>query len=225
MKELPHKDMIKILDEKHLDQIFQEHIWDKIKSLRYEKGETVVMAGNYPKYLSIVVRGRCEVRPLSKDGKEIVLNYLYPGSLIGDVEIIEKVSYLHSVYADTETDLICVPKKTVEEELMGSAPFLRFMLELTTEKLLEHSNYFYDTRLFGFRSRFCKYVIDMAAHLKSEEIPFIMTAVAKFIGVSERQLRRIINDYEKRGILKKKGRHLLLIDVDALRQDAQREKD
>ena len=55
--------------------------------LRFAPGEFLCRAGAPMEQLHIIVDGRCKVMPLSEDGKTVVLSYLEPTDLNGDIEL------------------------------------------------------------------------------------------------------------------------------------------
>lgn len=197
------KELRDLINQYQIDKVLPKDILTKVQLYTFQKDDIVVFAENDPGDLSIIVSGRCLVKPLGNEGQETILTYLYPGDLIGDIELFTKRSYLHFVYAQTKVQLIKIPARYVTAELSDYVPFLHFVIDRTFDKLLNHSVYFSDTRLYGIKARVIKYILDVSERLQTYEIPFKYSSVVQFIGVSERQLRRIIKSLEKEQLIEK----------------------
>lgn len=212
------KELESIMKENHISEILPADVLKQLKLFSYSKDEIIVYAGEKSSNLSIIVSGRCLVKPIGVEGQETILTYLYPGDLIGDIELFTKRDYLHYVYADTDVKLLKIPANLVNKQLASYVPFLHFVIDNTFEKLLNHSTYFSDARLYGSKARLVKYILDVSYRLNAKEIPFIIEDVAPFIGVSERHLRRIIKDLENEKLIEKKYRKLQILKMNELKE-------
>lgn len=191
-----------------LDTFFPEAVLPSLQVASYKKGEVIALAGQEVPYLFVVLSGCGVVKSLGDQGQETILGYVYAGDLIGEIEIYTHNVFLHYVYADSAVDLLLIPIQRVEEELAQYVPFLRFVMDGAFVKLMNRTTYFSDTRLYGHKERTITYIKDLYQRLQVNRIPFVMSEVAPFIGVSERQLRRIIRDLEEEGWVTKRYREL-----------------
>lgn len=186
-----------------LEAIFPPAIQASLQVATYQKGEVIAMAGQEVPYLFVMLSGRSVVKQLGTDGQETVLGYVYAGDLIGEIEVFTGNIFLHYVYADSDVELLWVPAHLVKQELYQHVPFLHFVMEGAFEKLLTRTTYFSDTRLYGHKSRTMTYIQDLVKETGQARVPFVIHEIAPFIGVSERQLRRIIKELEAEGVVSK----------------------
>lgn len=191
-----------------LDNLFPAEVLPSLQVASYEKGEVIALAGQEVPHLFVVLSGRGVVKSLGDEGQETILGYVYAGDLIGEIEVFTHNVFLHYVYADSAVDLLWIPVQRVQKELAQHVPFLRFVMDGAFVKLQNRTTYFSDTRLYGHKERTITYIKDLSQRLQANRIPFVMSEVAPFIGVSERQLRRIIRDLEEEGWVTKRYREL-----------------
>lgn len=192
------------------------HLRKHLQLQSFQRGEYIAHAAQDPAGVSVIVSGRVQVMPLSESGDEIILNYLYPSDMIGDIEIVMKGPYIHSVTATVATTLLFFPHAALDELMDGSTAFLRYMLHALNEKVLMVSFYSSSTRLYGKKYCFCRYLYEQQQRLKTPLIPLNMKQAAIYIGVSERHLRRIIGELEQECLIEKQAKAVRIVDSPAL---------
>lgn len=203
----------------NIAHIFPADVLPALQVVSYKKGEAIALAGEEVPYLFILLSGRGVVKQIGIEGQETILGYVYEGDLIGEIEVFTHHQYLHYVYADSDATLLWLPVQKVERELRDHVPFLHFVMEGAFGKLLNRTSYFSDTRLYGHKTRTLQYIKDSAQRLQSQTIPFVISEVAPFIGVSERQLRRIIKELEAQGGVKKGYKTLSIQDWEVMQEN------
>lgn len=201
-----------------LSEILPKHLRGTLRLQSFQKDEYVVRSGHRPQGLSVLLSGKVQVMPLSEDGTEIILNYLYPLDVIGDIELLLGSGYLHSVRASVPTAALFLPLPVVAELMEHSPPFLRFMLQALNAKVMIVSKYSSNSRLYGTKCSFCRFLYEQKLRLNSDLIPILMKQAAIYIGVSERHLRRIVRELEADGLIEKQPRKIRILDAEALRK-------
>lgn len=201
-----------------LSGILPQRLRGMLQLQTFRKDEYVVRAGYRPHGISVLISGKVQVMPLSEDGTEIILNYLYPLDVIGDMEILLDSGYIHSVRASVKTAALFLPLSVVAELMDDSPPFLRFMLRAMNAKVMIVSRYSSNSRLYGLKCSFCRFLYEQKLRLNSDLIPILMKQVAIYIGVSERHLRRIVQELEEAGLIEKLPRQIRILNSEALRR-------
>lgn len=80
-----------------LDHIFDPCDLEHIFIAEFDRGEYVTRAGEVPAYLFIFLTGRAQVLPLSKDGKQALLDYLGAGEVCGDLELLLNLAEIKKI--------------------------------------------------------------------------------------------------------------------------------
>lgn len=201
-----------------LSEILPQRLRGMLQLQTFQKDEYVVRSGHRPQGISVLISGKVQVMPLSEDGTEIILNYLYPLDVIGDMELLLSTGYIHSVRASMKTAALFLPLSVVTELMENSPPFLRFMLQALNAKVMIVSKYSSNSRLYGTKCSFCRFLYEQKLRLNSDLIPILMKQAAIYIGVSERHLRRIVREMEEEGLIEKLPRQIRILDPEALRR-------
>lgn len=206
------------IDRLGLSEILPERLRGTLQLQTFQKDEYVVHSANKPQGISILLSGKVQVMPLSEDGTEIILNYLYPLDVIGDMEILLSTGYIHSVRASVKTSMLFLPMPVVSELMEQSPPFLRFMLQALNAKVMIVSKYSSNSRLYGTKCSFCRFLYEQRLRMNTDVIPVVMKQAAIYIGISERHLRRIVRELEGEGLIQKLPRQIRILNPEALRR-------
>jgi CRP-like cAMP-binding protein len=145
---------------------------------RYEPGDVIIAEGTTAISLFILRRGRVKVVKRNADGDDQRIDILGPGSIFGEMALIDQQNRSASVIAIERCACVEIPRGLLEEQLAKSGPWvgaiLRIMtlrLRLTTDHLLAQQ------RIRGYDGT-----------QTSSEIPFDPE--------TERHLKRVVTDIE-----------------------------
>lgn len=206
------------IEQLGLSEILPQRLRGMLQLQIFRKNEYVVRSDHRPQGISVLISGKVQVMPLSEDGTEIILNYLYPLDVIGDMEILLSTGYIYSVRASMRTAALFLPLSVVTELMENSPPFLRFMLHALNAKVMIFSKYSSHSRFYGTKCSFCRFLYEQKLRLNSDLIPILMKQAAIYIGISERHLRRIVREMEEEGLIEKLPRQIRILDPKALRR-------
>lgn len=191
----------------------------KLRLVHLKKGEYIFYSKEKLQYLYVLVKGRAKITPASKEGKLAVIDYIEPKSVLGDMEAAlgNADSCLHDVQAIEDTLMIAIPYKLVEMELMYHVPFLRLMCRQLGEKLETASKKHFRKALYLAKNILSKALVTQAEEREGAFFPFSCRETALSIGISERHLRRILNELEEGGLVEKQGRKIRILNMNALK--------
>ena len=200
------KYILRSLKEYHLDHIFAPCDLDHIFIAEFERGEYVTRAGVQPPYLFIFLTGCARVLPLSMEGKQALLDYLNPGEVCGDLELLLDLSEVKKSYYDVKMfksgKAIAIPSRYVQQVLISRAQFLLYICTKTMEKLDVSSRGLSKNLVYDAKSRALGY-IDECRTANGDVIMFKPTEVALKLGISYRHMCRILDELVSEGIVQK----------------------
>lgn len=96
----------KYISQYDLEEIFSTNFLTSLELHQYDVGEEILTADENPEYFYICVEGKAKISPLSEEGKEVLIAYIEPTSLLGDIEFIANCRNLHTVRAVTPVTLL-----------------------------------------------------------------------------------------------------------------------
>ncbi|MFV0394086.1 MAG: Crp/Fnr family transcriptional regulator [Coprobacillaceae bacterium] len=171
---------------------------------QYSPGEYLCHAGEVIESFSIIVEGKCKVIPYSEDGKVILLDYLEPVSFNGDIELLNDCEALYNVRAIQPTTVIVIPRDVFFRIVMEDRVFLKMMCEKFAKKLYSSSTNYSQKMLYSVKQRLCKYLVEQIVKQETSSIRFKGKEVSQKLGISERHLRRVLNEMEVSGFFVRK---------------------
>ncbi|HVE75432.1 MAG TPA: cyclic nucleotide-binding domain-containing protein [Actinomycetota bacterium] len=89
-------------------------------NLFWKSGSTVFTAGSSADALYVVLSGECSIRD-GDDGEEVA--HPGPGDSFGEMSILLNTKHTRSAFADTDCELLVLPKEAFTE-LLGQNPLL-----------------------------------------------------------------------------------------------------
>ncbi|WP_432664396.1 cyclic nucleotide-binding domain-containing protein [Wukongibacter baidiensis] len=209
----------KYIDKYSLSNIFDDHSIEEIELHRYEADEMILIENSERNYFYILVEGRARVSPSSEEGKFVLLDYLQPIDILGDIEYIFNDKYYHNVKALVKTTLIAIPIKTLESYLSNNIYFYKFICERMACKIRSTSIKYSRALLYPLKSRLAKYFYDLADGTNGAiKVKFKQTA--EYFGISPRHLRRIVVELEETGIIKRSNGKIIVLDSERLKDEA-----
>lgn len=201
-----------LIHQYQLDELFPEALLPKLEIHYYAEKEYVYIANESPQYFSICLKGRMKVIPSSEEGKIVLIDYLRPLSIIGDIELFCGCNYLHCVLAVTPVTILAIPRKLFLNEMMENTVFLRFMCITLSEKLNSSSKNHSLSLLYPVKTRLYYYVLQLSDEADSDTVAIKMVEAAQYLGISERHLRRILDECQEEGSLLQTSHQLKILN-------------
>lgn len=213
------KYILRSLKKYNLEHIFDPCDLEHIFIAEFERGEYVTRAGVQPAYLFIFLTGCAQVLPLSKDGKQALLDYLNAGEVCGDLELLLDLTVIKKSYYDVKMfksgKAIAIPSRYVQQVLTSRAQFLLYICTKTMEKLDVSSRGLSKSLVYDAKSRALGYMDECRAS-DGGVIGFKPTEVALKLGISYRHMCRILDELVSEGVIEKvPGGLRLLKETDA----------
>ncbi|MDO4272582.1 MAG: Crp/Fnr family transcriptional regulator [Eubacteriales bacterium] len=184
----------------------------------YKDGEPLFFAGQEVDYAYLLVEGRCRLFSISREGREVLVNYKEALGLFGDMEILVNLEFKLSMAAAGSAVVLKIPRKVMEKTLLYRVEFLRFLAVEMAEKMHLDSASQIQVILRDGKSRVARLLWLKARAEGKKAFSFSCMETARDAGISERQLSRVLNEWEDAGIIKREGRRLRILDEDFLKR-------
>lgn len=191
------------------------------RAFRYPKGAYLCRYGEPVPLLLLLLEGRVSVSLTPPHGRTHIITYCQPRELIcGDVE----VSLGNTLAtADLKADggaVLCagIPIAAHRAALLEDRDFLRFALARVSREMVKDSLYAANNLLFPLEQRLGAYVVNTA---REGLFQGNLTRLAEMLGVSYRQLSRVMKSFLDRGWLERTGDGWRIIQPEPLRRMAE----
>ena len=182
----------------------------------YEEGETMMTSGDPVEEVSVLFRGAMRVYSVSESGKLVTVAVARPPEMFGDIEFLQGRDTLHSVVAETQSEVLCFALRDVRTYLAENVVFYRMICNNLIEKLYNTSSNYSRVLQYPTKTLLAQYL------LRSREADGIVSCksreLAEYLGVAPRHISRLITELVEEGaVARESGRRLRVTDPERLR--------
>lgn len=214
MKRIENKKILK----RFLESDYYKHYFpNKLKKYAFlielDSGEDLLKQGDKLEYLYCLMSGKCIIHTYLNNGKRIILASSYPGSLIGEIELLENKDAGFSVKCLEETIIMCFPLDKCRDILINDNHFLRSLCIDLAYKENRNAKKLIMTSGFSLENRLAEFILN-----NNEEDIFKIRKVeiAETLGVSYRHLSKVLKEFVLKKYLRKEKFNYYLINKKAL---------
>lgn len=213
MKKLDEPERInQYLDEFGLNAVLPDALKERLVLYRFEPDETLCLQGEEAQYIHFVVQGKVKVFTNSTDGKTLLVNFTVPLDVIGEIECLSGKVNLNTVAAVSRVESLALHKRWLSQSV--DAAFLRFLLDLVTQKFYSKSVSLSKNLLYPVEVRLASYLLSLSDEdAAGENGKISMTNVkdaASMIGTSYRHLNRVLGQFCQAGLVER-GKGVLIV--------------
>ena len=197
----------------HLPEGEQDRIESLVHRRNFRKGETIYAPGEEP-VLIIVARGKLKVYQLSESGREQLLRLVGPGEYVGQNALFGAVN--GNVYVDAlEDTLSCILRQSDFKNLLLKEPTLAIrILEINARIAADLENQSRFLLMEDVGTRLATYFLDLSRSGGSDSFTVSMKwkELAAYLGTTAETLSRKLKILETEGIIRRKGRHVDILN-------------
>ncbi|MCI3919558.1 Crp/Fnr family transcriptional regulator [Paenibacillus sp. TRM 82003] len=229
MKEIRDRESLERYILAHeLAPVFPEALKPHMTLCRFEPGESICVQGGASSDLFVMVQGKIKIYHTSPEGRTLVINFLSPPEVIGDIEYVRRIDFLNTVEAVSSVWMIRISYRRLSEVANDHAPMLRFLLDGITKKFISKSHAMRSQLLHPVEVRLAGYLLSVSfdesdasfrGRVPTAELPDL----ANLLGASYRHLNRVIRKFVEEGAVERTKSWIVVTDRDALRQYAEEE--
>lgn len=200
----------------NLEKVFAGVKPEEVILKTYHNGENFFLAGQEVSSLYFLAEGCARLYSHSKDGREVLVNFKEAPGIFGEMEVLLDREFQMSMAAWGEATVIQIPRKVLENRLLHEADFWKFLAEGLAEKMSRDSARQIQALLQDGKSRAAQRIRMQSLAEGKSTFLFSCQDTARDAGLSQRQLLRILTEWEENGIIKRQGRKLTICDPEEL---------
>ncbi|MFT3965746.1 MAG: Crp/Fnr family transcriptional regulator [Sphingobium sp.] len=213
LEKLPEESLLKVLDPEELTELLAQ-----AREAKARKGEAVIRQGDDGNALLILLEGQARVTVYSANGREIVLEYAGPGTVLGEIALLDGGARTASVIAMGPLRYLTLPRSVFEHVVASNHRIaLRLMKELATR--LRKANQTIETdRAYAASSRLARFLLRLAdgngEH--GDAIRLSQTELSMFAGISRENINRQLSLWQQDGIVAVAHGGVTIVDREGL---------
>jgi CRP/FNR family cyclic AMP-dependent transcriptional regulator len=200
----------------------------RIEWLHAHRGELLVQRHDSGGAMYIVAEGMLLVNQYARSGREVGYRRLGPGGYFGEIAAIDKLPRSANIMAVTNAQVGRLPDRLVNELLEQSLGFGRAIMEDLAAIVRSLSMRVFELNAVSAACRTQMEILRMAVTVgvvdnRSTISPLPTHAeIATLVGAQREAVTRECKRLEARGLVARKGRTLVVLDVDALVEEIER---
>ena len=201
-----------------------EQLASRAHAKRYRKGETIITRGDDGDSLMIVLAGRAKISNITSDAREIVLNFLGKGDVIGEIAILDGAPRTASAFAIDDTEALVLYRRDLLPVLLKSPDTMLELIKILCEKLRAASSIVEENSL-PMAARAAAGLLRLADQhgrvVKGGtliDLKLSQRDLGSYLGLSRENVSRQLGLFRDIGVLRIEGSEIVVLDRDALRE-------
>ena len=176
----------------------------------FDAGEVLLTQGDHVEQIFLVLNGKIRVCMLAGNGKDLTLCFYLSQGILGDIELVQddKLASATAV-ASLPSACILIPIASNAEYLKNCIGFMNQIASELARKLLGSSYAYAASALYSGEKRLCSYIL-VCEH--GGMFTEVLTDTARAIGISYRQLFRLLRNLCRQGVLEKTPTGFRILD-------------
>ncbi|MBB2480759.1 Crp/Fnr family transcriptional regulator [Bacillus sp. APMAM] len=180
----------------------------------FHEKEIILQSGKEIDGLYLLIEGRYYVTTREVTGKELLLRYCNPLSVLGDIEILQDCTIQSDCIASSKCTFIFIPLSVYITYLQMDGTFTKLLLKELAYKLQTCTISSRVNALASVEARFAAYLCTIYSDSSTKDYIFTsnLNEVASLIGTTKRHLNRIIKTWGEQDIITRTTEGIKIID-------------
>ncbi|MBJ8106118.1 cyclic nucleotide-binding domain-containing protein [Bacillus cereus group sp. N8] len=202
--------IIQYLKAYNMLEIFSGISTDYFQVNHFEKGKLICNIDDEMDRLYFVVKGKVKVYTITPEGKKLILRFINPLAVVGDIELIQKSKTHNVVEACSDVVAISISNTVIRNKLLHDPIFMNFLFENIANTLKISTRFTALNLLYPVEVRVASYLLsistDSNGNMYKEDLDSTsVSSIADFIGVSYRHVIRVLQKFYKEKLIEKKN--------------------
>ena len=185
----------------------------------FKKGEIIYKESEKTNNIYLVYKGKIKGVKIDEFGKELIITVNKDDDFFGFSAIFENSHNYESAIAMEKAEIMCVPKKTVQNILKSNYNLSLEVFQLINENLTEVKDQLLQMAYGSMRRKTAKTILKFAQKMKhkpSDNINISRRDLASVAGIATESLIRTLTDLKKEGVIEIEGRNIRIVNLDQL---------
>ncbi|MEC2524892.1 Crp/Fnr family transcriptional regulator [Bacillus thuringiensis] len=206
-------------------EIFSEIDTVYFKLNYFEKGELICNIDDEMDRLYFVVKGKVKVYTITSEGKKLILRFINPLAIVGDIELIQNSKAHNVVEACSDVIAISISNTVIRNRLLHDPIFMKFLLENIANTLKISTRFTALNLLYPVEVRVASYLLSISTDsngdmYKGDLDTTSVTSIADFIGVSYRHVIRVLQRFYNDKLIEKSNGVIVIKDFSRMKEVA-----
>ncbi|OPX89708.1 MAG: cAMP receptor protein [Pelotomaculum sp. PtaB.Bin013] len=212
---------------KNLDNTILEEIAGQFTVQVYLRNNVIFIENEKGDNLYVVRKGSLKIYRTVEDGREIMLDVLFPGCFFGEMALLDNFRRSASVQTREKSELLVMPGK-IFATLVRQHPTIAFNIILVMSRRLRLANLQMESLALKYaRSRIINAILRISQRQQNQESSSVLRyginlthqEIGDFSGTSRETVTRVVQELQEKKLISLKKRRLVVLDQDALENE------
>ena len=188
-----------------------------------KKGDVLLHQGDAGDYLIILLDGTIRVSMVASNGREIILDYLEPGAVIGEIALLDGGERTASVTALGEGKYLKLGAKAFRDVLEKHPSVAWRLLRVMARRLRNANNTIESDRAYASGPRLARTLqrlMQQGAEGAALRLDLSQSELGAFAGISRENINRQLGAWSDAGIVALESGRVRVLDRDVLEEIA-----
>ena len=183
----------------------------------FEKDEMIFHVGSPSDDIYILLDGRVKIYELSREGKELILWFCFPGELFGLAEVVKRKFREVNAQACSHVEMLVIKYAYFEQFLYDHPAVAMNVISLLSNRLRELGDVLLNLASDDVTSRVIKLITRLSARYGKPfensiylDIPLTHQEMADMIGTSRQTVTTVLGNLRRKGILRTEQRNIYI---------------
>ncbi len=190
---------------------------------RYPAGEEIFAKGSPGNSMMIVLRGKVKISSISLAGKEIVLNIITGGEIVGEIATLDGGERSGDAVAMTDCELLVLNRRDFMPFLESRADICLMLIRILCQRLRQTSEQVEDLLFRHLEARVAKALLHLAEHSRQQDIrssalalQLSQTELGHIVGSSRESVNKLLQAWQRAGLIELAKGSIIIRDPAAI---------
>jgi CRP-like cAMP-binding protein len=176
-------------------------------------------------HMVVVVRGRVKVCTHSEDGKELVLNLINPGEVVGEIALLDGSDRTADAVTLADSDLLILERRDFIPFLQRHPDSCMRLFAVLCDRLRKTSELLEEALFLEGSSRLAKRLVHLAEIFGKPvqggvmvDIPLSQQQLGNMVGMSRESMNKQLKQWRQDGLISIEEGRYVLTNLEALRE-------
>ena len=166
----------------------------------------------------LVISGLVKIVSFSEDGKEVLLNHIWPGEVLGEIGIMDGRTRTASAYCSKSSTLISIPRIAFFQFLETHPKFYKTIISQLCNYLRLNTEVIEDTVFYNRYQKIGKKLLQIRSKQKGESdvVEISQEELGNMLGLSREITNKSLQDLQKKQIIDLKRSQITILNENEL---------
>jgi len=205
-----------------LDAEDAQALMDRSRRRRLPSGSLLFLEGDDAHTVLFLLEGQAKILITSGAGREVVLDVLGPGEIVGELSAIDGLPRSATATALSSVEIASIRTADFQALIEARASIARQLLVLVAVRLRSTSRRQFELASSDALARVCGRLAHLAVDGRVElRVPMSQSDLAAWAGLSREAVVKALRTLRTLGWIESRNRDIVLLDVEAIRLRAE----